>query len=133
MPVLEQGGRRRPQLIEQIISWGSPPPKKMKARCIWTISLVIFTMMFAIVASRNAVADIVGLWLLDEGKGDVAVDSSGRGHDGKITGCKWVDGKIEKALRFEAGNTMEVPHHDDFNVRENMTIQLGERSKKSKT
>jgi hypothetical protein len=96
----------------------------MKAKCIWTISFVIFTMMFAIVASRNAVADIVGLWLLDDGKGDVAKDSSGRGHDGKITGCKWVDGKIEKALRFEAGNTMEVPHHDDFNVRENMTIEL---------
>jgi len=81
-------------------------------------------MMFAAATSRHTVAAVVGLWLLDDGKGDVAKDSSRRGHDGKITGCKWVDGKFEKGLQFAVGNYMEVPHHDDFNFTDKMTIEL---------
>ncbi len=30
-------------------------------------------------------AAVVGLWLFDEGKGDIAKDSSGNGHDGKFS------------------------------------------------
>jgi len=99
---------------------------KMKAKLILAIGLIslVFAMMFAVVASRDAVADTVGLWLLDDGKGDVATESSGKGHHGEITGCEWVDGKFEKGLRFESGNYMEVPSHADFNVTNNLTIEL---------
>jgi len=47
-------------------------------------------------------AKIVGVWLFDEGKGDVAKDSSGNGNDGKLMkNPQWVDGKFGTALEFD--------------------------------
>ena len=44
---------------------------------------------------------LVGLWLLNEGKGDQAKDSSEKGNDGTLTnGPKWAAGKFDKALEF---------------------------------
>ena len=40
------------------------------------------------------------LLLFDDGKGDVARDSSGNGRDGDTTGAQWVDGKFGGALEF---------------------------------
>ena len=43
-----------------------------------------------------------GLWLFDEGKGDVAEDSSGKGNNGTLmNGTKWVNGQFGKALEFD--------------------------------
>lgn len=56
----------------------------------------------------------MGVWLFDEGKGDDVKDSSGKGHDGKVIGSKWVSGKFGKALEFSAGNKVEIPHADEF-------------------
>ncbi|MGB9597676.1 MAG: LamG domain-containing protein, partial [Candidatus Poribacteria bacterium] len=43
----------------------------------------------------------VGLWLLDEGKGDTAKDLSGNNYDGTLkNNPKWIDGKFGKALDF---------------------------------
>jgi hypothetical protein len=45
---------------------------------------------------------VVGLWLLDEGEGAVATDSSGRGNDGTIVGePAWVNGISGSALEFD--------------------------------
>ena len=52
---------------------------------------------------------IVGIWLLDEGKGEVAKDTSGNGNDGKVVGAEWVKGKIGMALAFDASNQLEIP------------------------
>ena len=54
---------------------------------------------------------VVAMWLFDEGKGDVAVDSSGNGHDGKFEGKpKWVDGKFGKVLEFNGTDSyVKVP------------------------
>ena len=38
----------------------------------------------------EADADTMALYHFDEGAGDVARDSSGNGHDGKIIGARWV-------------------------------------------
>jgi hypothetical protein len=46
----------------------------------------------------------VGIWLFDEGNGDVAKDSSGNGNDGTLKGPKWVDGKFGKALEFNGAS-----------------------------
>ena len=57
----------------------------------------------------------------DEGKGDVAKDVSGNGHDGKIDGPDWVDGKFGKALKFNgdgSGTFVTVESTDDLNVNE---------------
>ena len=54
----------------------------------------------------------VGMWLLDEGKGEVARDPSGNGNDGKLmNGPKWVDGKFGKALEFDGSDDyVEMPN-----------------------
>jgi len=74
---------------------------------------VLFSVSFVFAAEEG----LVGYWKFDEGKGDVATDSSGNGNDGKIIrGPEWVDGKFGKALKFDAGSRhkVEVPHSDSF-------------------
>jgi hypothetical protein len=47
-------------------------------------------------------ASIIGMWLLDDSKGDTAKDSSGNGNDGKFMGDpKWVEGKFGEALSLD--------------------------------
>jgi len=63
--------------------------------------------------SYAAHAKVVGIWLLDEGKGDVARDASGaHADDGKVIGgAKWDNaGKVGGAVRFDgATGHIEVP------------------------
>ncbi len=83
------------------------------AFCIWNIAAIGFAL------NQNA---IVGMWLFDDGNGDVAKDSSGNGLDGKlISGPKWTkDGKFGDALEFEFAQAHNVrvplPHNDTVTV-----------------
>ena len=52
---------------------------------------------------------IVGIWLLDEGKGDVAEDASENGFDGQITKGEWVDGEVDGAAEIKKGGTVTIP------------------------
>ncbi len=55
-------------------------------------------------------ASIVGMWLLDEGSGDVAKDTSGNGNDGNIDNAEWTDdGRFGKALEFDGGAHVAIP------------------------
>ena len=76
------------------------------------ISLIIISLMF--VGLSDAKIDkknIMGIWLFDEGKGDVAKDSSTNGNDGKINGAIWDKGKFGNALSFDGTDDwVEVPH-----------------------
>jgi len=66
--------------------------------------------------------DVVAVWTFEEGDGDVAKDETKNGHDGKITGAKWVDGKFGKALQFNGSSDfVEVPHDDALSLQ-NYTI-----------
>jgi hypothetical protein len=58
-------------------------------------------------------ATVAGMWLFDDGAGDVAKDSSGNGLDAKlIGGPQWVNGKFGKALKFDGvAAYVEVPEH----------------------
>ena len=69
----------------------------------------------------------VGVWLFDEGKGNVASDSCENGSDGKIHGgAKWVNGKLGgKALRLDGKDDyVEIAHHDSLTFGEKHTIAL---------
>lgn len=60
---------------------------------------------------------IVGIWLLDEGIGDLAKDSSGNGYHGKVPEkAQWVEGKFGKALEFDGSGYVVVPHHDNLSL-----------------
>ena len=57
-------------------------------------------------AAEVSVDDAIGIWLFDEGTGNVAKDSSPNGNDGElIAGPKWVKGKFGDALEFDGSGT----------------------------
>ena len=51
------------------------------------------------------VPNLVGYWMLDEGSGSNAADSSGAGHDGTLNNSPpWVSGRFGQALDFDGGS-----------------------------
>lgn len=77
--------------------------------------LILFIVSLPVVARINE-EDIMGLWTLDEGNGEIAKDSSGKGNDGEIFGkIEWVDGIDGKAIEFDGGN-VTVAHNEDLNL-----------------
>ena len=59
-------------------------------------------LVFPMYAAHAGVDMAVGIWLFDEGSGDVAIDSSGNGNDAALEGGpEWVDGKFGKAISFD--------------------------------
>jgi hypothetical protein len=53
---------------------------------------------------------LVGLWLLDDGGGDVVADSSGNGNDGAINGdFTWDSGKFGGCIVAPGGGSIDVP------------------------
>lgn len=80
------------------------------------------------VSCSQAHADIIGMWLFEEGAGDVAVDSSGRGHDGvMIDGTQWVAGSFGGGVEFDDTGYIEWEHHEDFSFDENLTFMYSAR------
>ena len=62
--------------------------------------------------------ELVGYWNFNEGSGDTAYDSSGKGNDGVVHGADWVDnGSCGKALSFD-GIDAHVEILDDVNLAE---------------
>jgi hypothetical protein len=59
--------------------------------------------MFASLSSAKIdEASIIGMWLFNEGSGDVAEDFSGNGNDGTLMNDpEWVKGKFGTALSFD--------------------------------
>jgi len=82
------------------------------------ISFIIIILTFAgqsyaVVESEN----ILGIWLLDEGQGDIAEDSSGNGHDGTVINApNWVNGRFGTALEFVSGSYVDCGNDPAFNV-----------------
>lgn len=67
------------------------------------MNFVILCLVFAGISDAKIDPGTIELLLLfDDGKGDVAKDSSGNGLHGDILGATWVDGKFGKALSFDS-------------------------------
>ena len=82
--------------------------------------LIVIWQSVGVCAPRNLVA----AWAFDEGAGDTARDVSGNGHDGAISGAKWVDGMFGKALKFNGdGDQVLVPHDDALNIQGELTVE----------
>ena len=101
----------------------------MKFRIVISI-LTCLTFCLFILTSDAALdpETLVGAWLFDEGKGDVAEDSSGNGLDGALKGnAKWVNGQFGEALEFDgASGYVEVPAH--ANPQEQITVSIWVKS-----
>ncbi len=91
----------------------------MKLLYIVILAFCINIFCFSSVYSIDS-KSIVGIWLLDEGNGNIINDSSGNGRNGEIKGdLKWVKGKFKTALSFpgQSGNYVFIPHDNAFNVK----------------
>ena len=63
-------------------------------------------------------AEVVGVWLFDEGGGKIVKDTSDNGYDGEIVGkVKWSNGKFGSALEFDGGH-VKIPHQDGMDLLE---------------
>lgn len=74
--------------------------------------------------------DIVGIWLFDEGKGNIVGDSSGNGNDGTIIGTAiWEKGNFGNALNITASNYVRVPNKPELSLKTfTITAWLSTRS-----
>jgi len=83
---------------------------------------LLAALLVPIAGCREEILDAVGLppavltdglvahWALDEGGGSTASDSSGNGHDGQLTGGKWIsDARFSGGLRLITGDAVSVP------------------------
>jgi hypothetical protein len=84
--------------------------------------LLVFAAGLSVIGCSAAPMDAVGLpvdglggglvahWALDDGTGAVAMDRSGNGHDGQVTGGTWIaDARFAGGLRLAAGDAVTVP------------------------
>ena len=89
-------------------------------------SLIAISLMFA----GTSYAEIdpktcVGVWLFDEGKGNIAKDYSGKGNDGKLMNApKWVAGKFGKGLKFDVKAVNYVETRNNIGISENQPRTL---------
>ena len=94
----------------------------LKNANLMIVGMVLLFVAGVLAASSYAKIDpetCVGMWLFDEGNGDIAKDSSGNENDGTLVGDpKWVDGKFGSALEFgaSANDVVKVPHKDDLTL-----------------
>jgi len=71
-----------------------------------------------------ATEKLVAAWSFDEGSGNNVKDISGNGHDGVISGAKWIDGKFGKALEFNGdGDQVLVTNHESLNIKGELTVE----------
>lgn len=68
---------------------------------------------------------LLGRWLFDDGRGEVAKDSSGHGRDGKIIAGQWVGGRFDTGLQFDGERTyVSIPELPGLDGSEEMTIMV---------
>ena len=70
---------------------------------------------------------VVGMWLFEEGSGNTAVDTTGKGNDGNIAGPKkWVQGKFGKGLQFDGSSVwVDIPFNDSLALPELTMVAWG--------
>lgn len=95
----------------------------LKSLVLYVCIIIIGLTMIRSSYSEIDPATVVGVWLLDEGSGNDALDLSENGNDGDISGTKWVDGKFGGALEFSGeGDFVAVPGAEGFDGIPQLTL-----------
>ena len=100
----------------------------MKAKCL-LISMVVLFVAVALASSSYAKIDLetcVGMWLFNEGKGDVTADASASKNDGTLQGGpEWTDGIFGEALQFDgADDYVNVGNADNLSITGDLTFSM---------
>ncbi|UCG59584.1 MAG: hypothetical protein JSU70_08715 [Phycisphaerales bacterium] len=90
----------------------------MKRLSMICTSFMILGFMFAGQSYAEITPEtILGVWLLDEGTGDIAGDASGKGNDGTLINAPdWVAGQFGNALEFTGSNHVDCGNDPALNV-----------------
>jgi len=95
---------------------------KLAAKSL-VVCVTLISLTFAIQVNAIEPDTIVGIWMFDEGNGDLAGDSSGNGNAGNIVQAKWIDGAFGNALKFNGSAYVEVPASESLNsIEDEITI-----------
>jgi len=98
----------------------------MEARRL-LIGFVLLFVAGVLTASSFAELDpetCVGVWLFDEGEGNIAADSSGEGNDGQLMRePAWVDGKFGSALEFGSNKYVDCGDDKSLSITKTITVQ----------
>jgi len=91
--------------------------------CSKLVYLISFVLVLAVVGEASA--DLVGYWKFDEGSGDIAVDVSGYGNDGTISGATWTTGKFGPGLNFDGiDDDVDCGNDESLNITGEITIAI---------
>ena len=94
----------------------------MKAEIVLIGILGLLISMFTSSSHSIEPEKAVGVWLFDEGEGDVAADFSGNSHDGQILAdVKWTEGMSGSALEFPGygdASYVKIPHEPTLELVE---------------
>ncbi|MFC1715296.1 LamG-like jellyroll fold domain-containing protein [Candidatus Poribacteria bacterium] len=103
----------------------------MKVTIIWIGLMMLFLFFVSASYAKIDMATVAGLWLFDEGEGDIVEDLSGNVNHGKlINDPEWVKGVFGKALKFNGTNYVSVPDSDSLDMEEQVTVMFWVRSDK---
>lgn len=71
--------------------------------------------------------DIVGIWLLDEGKGSTVMEVTGKGnkYEGTVDGkAKWGKGQFNNALEFDGSTQVKIEDNDALRLGKGQTVMV---------
>ena len=96
-------------------------PKKRIASTVISVSICLLG------SGSDSLAEepgLVGHWTFDEGQGEIARDSSGKGNDGRIHHPPWTEGKAGSALSFNGRDAyVDCGNDSSLDLLEAFTIQ----------
>lgn len=96
--------------------WGEPVIRAKETRAVLAV-------LSSKTVSSAEEEGLVGWWKFDEGKGTLAMDSSGNGNHGEIAGATWVKAKAGSALRFDGDGAFVCVEHSDVLTPDEFTIE----------
>lgn len=89
--------------------------KNFVKRCVLLFSILALIVVFTSFSYALKMESVIGMWLLEDGKGNVVADSSGKGNDGKVLGgLKWDKGKFGEGITFVGGDSVEIANQEVF-------------------
>ena len=94
-----------------------------RAALVYVSAIFVGLMFTGVSSAKIDPATIAGIWLFDEGSGDVAHNLSENGDDGKILGePEWVDGVFGKALEFSGSDSINCGNDPSLDLTEEFTL-----------
>ena len=104
------------------------------AKSVILVCIGMMVLGLTLAGSSQAVIDIktvAGMWLFDEGDGDVIEDASGNGNDGAIIGKgKWVKGKFGQAIELDGSSFVDCGTGENLNMADEITLVCWVRTTK---